>query len=229
METISKDLISLLQFLLPGFISAWVFYALTSYPKPSQFERVIEALIFTVIIQAMVHVIRALLAGRFYAVSVRSDTSQLIWSIPCAILFGLVFSYFANNDMLHALFRKLGVTRETSFPSEWFGAFLKNTTYVVLHLDDERRLYGWPLEWPSEPGSGHFLITDASWLTEEGEEILITGVENLLVDVRHVKWVEFMKKTWEEKHGQESIESPAAPTDSPDGGRTECESAFIQS
>jgi len=202
METISKDLISLLQYLLPGFISAWVFYSFTSYPKPSQFERVVQALIFTVIIQVMIFVVKALLilAGRFYVLAVWNEASQLIWSILCATLLGLVFSYFANNDTFHAIFRKLGVTRETSYPSEWFGVFLKNVTYVVLHLEDERRLYGWPIEWPSEPRNGHFLIAQASWLNDAGLEIPITGVKHMLVDARDVEWVEFMEKTWEENH-----------------------------
>lgn len=202
METISKDLISLFQFLLPGFISAWVFYAFTSYPKPSQFERVVQALIFTVIIQAMIYVIKAPLVwiGRYHPLGAWNEASHLIWSICCAIAFGFTFSYFANNDKFHALVRKLGITKETSYASEWFGAFLKNVTYVVLHLEDERRLYGWPIEWPSEPGNGHFLITEASWLDKYGNEIPITGVENVLVDAKQVKWVEFMKKTWEENH-----------------------------
>jgi hypothetical protein len=202
METISKDLISLLQYLLPGFISAWVFYAFTSYPKPSQFERVVQALIFTVIIQAMIYFVKALLfrVGHVYIFGVWNDVPQLIWSILCAIFLGLLFSYFANNDKFHAVFRKIGVTKETAYASEWFGAFLKNVTYIVLHLEDERRLYGWPTEWPSEPRNGHFLITDASWLDDKGKEIPIIGVENVLIDVRQVKWVEFMKKTWEEKH-----------------------------
>jgi hypothetical protein len=212
MENVSKDLVSLLQYLLPGFITAWVFYAFTSYPKPSQFERVVQALIFTVIIQATIFVIKAilLLAGHFYIAGVWTEVSRLIWSILCAFVFGLVICYFANNDRLHAMFRKLKITQETSYASEWFGAFLKNVTYVVLHLKDERRLYGWPIEWPSEPSNGHFLITDASWLGDKGEEIEITGVENMLIDAKDVKWVEFMKKTWEEKHEKRIESTPSA-------------------
>jgi len=195
METISKDLISFFQFLLPGFISAWVFYAFTSYPRPSQFERVVQALIFTVLIKAMVYMVEALLifAGRFYVLGIWSEASQLIWSILCALLLGLTVSYFANNDRFHALFRTLGVTRQTSYASEWFGVFLNNVTYIVLYLQDERRLYGWPLEWPSDPGNGHFLISEASWLGENDQEIPLAGVQGVLMDVRQVKWVEFMR------------------------------------
>ena len=191
----------MLQYLLPGFISAWVFYAFTSYPKPSQFERVVQALIFTVFIQAIIYLIKGLLIyfSRFISFGSWTEGSQLIWSVCCAALLGLFISYFANNDKFHAVFRRMGITRETSYASEWFSAFLKNVTYVVLHFEDERRLYGWPLEWPSEPNKGHFLITDASWLDPEGKEVPTTGIEVMLVDARQVKWVEFMKKTWEEK------------------------------
>lgn len=119
-----------------------------------------------------------------------------------AILFGFAYSYFSNNDKIHKYFRKRGITRETSFPSEWFGAFLNNVTFVVLHFKDERRLYGWPIEWPSEPTKGHFLIADPSWIDGRKihglNELRITGVKNILVDVNDVKWVEFLEKTWEE-------------------------------
>ena len=206
MENIAKDLITALQYLLPGFISAWIFYALTSYPKPSQFERIVQALIFTMFIQAFVFIIRRALfsAGHFYPVSLWDGSSELIWSIICAILFGFVFSYFANTDKFHKILRKIGITRETSYSSEWFAAFLKGVTYIVLHLQDERRLYGWPLEWPSEPGNGHFLLTDASWLDGD-KEMPITGVDNILIDAKEVKWVEFMKRTWEDNNEQKRI------------------------
>ena len=37
MDNLSTELIAALHFLLLGFISAWIFHALTSYPKQSQF------------------------------------------------------------------------------------------------------------------------------------------------------------------------------------------------
>ncbi|WP_425032221.1 hypothetical protein [Pelagibius sp.] len=54
MDSINEDIVGLLQYLLPGFLAAWVFYGLTAHQKPSQFERVIQALIFTLIVQAIV-------------------------------------------------------------------------------------------------------------------------------------------------------------------------------
>jgi ABC-type multidrug transport system fused ATPase/permease subunit len=197
---LSKDIILLLQYLLPGFIAAWVFYSFTSYPKPSQFERVVEALIFTIIIQAVLFLLKVILifAGHLYTFGVWNEVSQIVWSVCFAILMGLVLSYFSNNDKLHKFFRSIRITQQTSYASEWFHAFKENVTYVVLHFEDGRRIYGWPLEWPDKPNSGHFLITDASWLDAEGKEIPMAGVDKILVDAKQVRWVEFMKKTWED-------------------------------
>jgi len=219
METFAKDFVTLLQYLLPGFIAAWILYSFTSYPKPSQFERVVQALIFTILVQGFVYLIKKSLfyIGHRWPLFVWNSHSDLIWSILVAIFLGIIFSYFANNDKFHKILRGWGITRETSYPSEWFGAFLNNVTYVVLHLEGERRLYGWPIEWPSEPEKGHFVIEQASWLNdeaknEEDRQIPLTGVSSIMVDVKEVTMVEFMEKTWEVKNGKESTKSTTAET-----------------
>lgn len=206
MDNISKDVITILQYLLPGLLAAWIFYGFTSYPKPPQFERVIEALIFTLIIQSVVFFekVAVLKVGVLWNVGNWNEHSEIICSTVSAIFLGALFSYYANNDKFHKLIRHIGISRETSYPSEWFGTFLKNVTYVVLHLKDERRIYGWPIEWPSDPDRGHILLEQASWI-KDGEEIPITGVKSVLIDVDDVRWVEFMEKTWEVQNGKEIL------------------------
>ena len=196
----------LLQYLLPGFLAAWVFYGFTSYPKPSQFERIVQALVFTLLIQSVVFIERwvALAFGRIHSFGSWTNQSESLAATVTAILMGAAFSFYANNDEFHRFVRKFRITRETSFPSEWFGAFTKNVTYVVLHFEDERRLYGWPIEWPSEPNAGHFVLAQPSWIVD-GEDAPITGVESVIVNVKDVKWVEFMEPVWEAKNGKEKL------------------------
>lgn len=196
------DLIPLLLFLLPGFVTAAIFYNLTSYPKLSQFERVIQALIFTLFIKAAVIITGylSIKAGKFGSIEEwNKDALSFISSIAIAVILGLVLSYLANNDTIHKRLRCIGITKETSFPSEWFSSFLK-PTFVILHFNDGSRLYGWPAEWPSEPTKGHFSIADPSWINKEGKEERITGVSNILIDVEDIKWVEFLE---EPKEGQD--------------------------
>jgi hypothetical protein len=199
MDAIGSQAIQILQYLLPGLLAAWIFYGLTPYDVPSQFERVIHALILTLVVQTLVFLEKWLLdaLGRPWTLSVSDEPSRLIASVLAAVIVGLSFSFCANRDTFHGLARTLGITRETSYPSEWFGAFCGNVTFIVLQLQDERRIYGWPRDWPSDPKEGHFVLERPSWLLADGTEELIGGVSCMLVNVAEVKWVEFIEKTWE--------------------------------
>ena len=151
------------------------------------------ALISTTIIQSIISLI--------YLIEIdllNDDNLELLFSTIIAILLGIISSYLMNNDIIHQIFRssKLKITRESSYPSEWYFAFARySKCYVVLHMHGERRLYGWATEWPSRPDKGHFLIEDSEWLskdTNDGEKIA-TGEENaILVPVSEVELVEFL-------------------------------------
>lgn len=204
MDGIAKDTIAILQYLLPGFLAAWVYYGLTSHPKPSQFERVIQALIFTLLIQTFVYSVKFLLfkIGDHWRIGVWDEHTNLLFSTMSALGIGVLVSYFANNDLFHAVARKIGVTMETSYPSEWFGVFRKNSKngrYVVLHLKDERRLYGWPSDWPSAPENGHFRLKDASWIVD-GKNHEMPGVRAIMINSQDVQWVEFMQNITSEEN-----------------------------
>lgn len=56
-----KDVVSLLLQLFPGFIAAWILYGFSSYPKPSQFERLAQALVFSFFVKVLLIPERAFL------------------------------------------------------------------------------------------------------------------------------------------------------------------------
>lgn len=207
----AENLIQLLQYLLPGFLSAWVFYGFTSFERPSQFERVVQALILTLFVQSIVYLYKTIIffLSRWISLGVWSDDVELISSVIIAAVLGFVFAFFANSDKFHAFIRWAKISKETSYPTEWFGEFSKQVTYVVLHLDGERRLYGWPKEWPSSPNKGHFSLMQPSWLDKD-KEIPLLEVESILVPADQVCFVEFMKKNWEQDNDQEIVESTSS-------------------
>lgn len=180
--------------LLPGFVTAWIFYGLTAHPRPSQFERTIQALIFTVFTKILVNGIRAVLLAACPCVSFGawSANVELAWNIVAAVFIGLIFTWFANNNKLHTwLLRR--ITTRTSYPSEWFSAFSQLKRYVYLHLTSGRRLYGWPEEWPDEPGKGHFRLAQAEWILDDNERVALDATESVLVPASDVELVEFEK------------------------------------
>lgn len=201
----SADLFELIKYLLPGLLAAWIFYGLCAHQKPEQFERVIQALIFTVIVQALVAV--QTLIQKAFLDSAFETNPEIDGIFPAlyATIIGIAFAWGANRDFPHRLLRKFRLTEQTSYPSEWFGVFSSYKTYIVLHLLDERRLYGWPKEWPQSPDRGHFFITQPSWLLDGPREagnladvseqyLGDDGVEGILVCAKDVRWVEIMQK-----------------------------------
>ena len=181
----SSEIVGVINALLPGFLTTWVYYALTAHPKKGSFERVIEALIFTGIVQVIVLLIQKTLfiLGKVYTLCSWTSQSSFVLSIVIAVLLGIVFSLFANKDWFHKFLRESkwfkcigGVTSRTSFPSEWFNAFNKSKRYITLHLVGDRRLYGWPCEWPDHPDSGHFVIMEPEWLLDDNRRIPVHRV-----------------------------------------------------
>lgn len=196
MPELTKDVVSLLQYLLPGFLVAWVFYGLTSHQKPSQFERIVQALIFTLAVRVFVFVERIVLEylGQWKALRPWDSDADLACSLISAIILGVIFALATNNDRFHGILRDNGLSRRSAHPSEWCGTLSEHARYVVLNLKDDRRLYGWPKVWPSDPEKGHFFITVPSWIDAEGKEHALESIEGLLVNVADVKWVEFINE-----------------------------------
>ena len=191
MSWASSEAVTVLAFLLPGFVAVAIFQSFTSHPKPSDFERVVQALIFTIVVQATVQGI--LWVGRLLGRdSLWPSAAEIVVTVGIAILVAFLTVAVMNNDILHGFFRWLRFTKETSFASEWYSSFHRHPDcYVVLHLQGERRVFGWPAEWPSRPDQGHFRIQEAEWLVGR-HRIPVEGVEAMVVPARMVEVVEFI-------------------------------------
>ncbi len=189
----TNEIVDVLTFLLPGFIAAAIFYSLTSHPKPGAFDRVILALIFTLIGQMTTEYSLLIL------IDIQENARTIeIWepglSVLIAIILGLCSSCLSNSDVLHRFLRRLRMTRETSYPSEWYSTFARHgdRCYIVLHLQGERRLYGYAEEWPSDPTDGHFRMAEAEWLDEENKGTPLENVSAVLVPAAEVGIIEFL-------------------------------------
>jgi hypothetical protein len=203
MPELAKESIALFAYLLPGFLAAWVLYGFTSDPKPSQFERVIQALIFTFLVHATLPFVQFFLeytGQKLFVVRPWDKVAEELTKVFIAFALGSILAFYTNNDAIHEWLRAKGLTTRTSFPSEWFGVFSRTVTFVVLHLNDDRRLFGWPKEWPNESDKGHFYIMDPSWILEDGTQLDLPGVEGILVATKDVKWVEFISQAKEQKN-----------------------------
>ena len=192
MSWATSEVVTVLAFLLPGLVSVIVFYALTSHPKPSELERIVQALAFTIASQVISSV-----AVHIFDFDQTADEwpefSVVVLPFCISVILALIAATATNHDFPHSLLRKIGITRETSYSSEWYGAFAENEgQYVVLHLKNGNRLLGWPEEWPGKPNQGHFRMSDCEWLVEADKEPH-PKMWVLLVPAQDVNMVEFIK------------------------------------
>ncbi|NID16263.1 DUF6338 family protein [Luteibacter yeojuensis] len=192
MGELGSDVVSILTNLMPGFVFAWIFYALTTHRKPNQFDQVVYALIATAVLHAVVVIESVILIwiGKWQALGPWTMDSELIASFATAIVAGLATSQLARRDAIFRMLRRMGLTTRNHNTSEWCTVFEQSDLNVVLHLKGERRIYGWPLHWPSDHKQGHFYLADAEWLDDENNRYPLSGVEGILINAEDVEMVE---------------------------------------
>ncbi|HEY7089543.1 MAG TPA: DUF6338 family protein [Tepidisphaeraceae bacterium] len=189
---ISAEAIDGLWRLLPGLLAAWVFHGLTPHEaKKEWWQRIVQALIFTVLIQAAMPIARSLAfaIGKLHSFGPWTHDTAVTWSCLLALVFGCLAAWCANSDKFHALLRRLKLTREISYPSNWCAAFSEYEWYVVLHLKGGQRLYGWPVVWPNRHDCDHFIISQPAWLLEDGEPVPMPQLRQVVVPAEDVTMV----------------------------------------
>jgi hypothetical protein len=207
-----KDLIPILVFLLPGFVSTGIVSLLVVRRPVEPFARVVEAVIFTTINLIVFAVLKRLLAHiPFLAIHSKSffTAGNLALMGFCAVLVGLAWSYEANNQRLFAFLQRLRITIKTTRPSIWIDVFSENDTYVVAHLQDGRRVYGWPSLYSDDPVDRAIYLTEATWLDEGGRSINDPPIGILLDKESGIAFIEFVSET-EPANGNAVEATPAA-------------------
>jgi hypothetical protein len=132
----------------------------------------------------------------------------------CAVLVGLGWYYEANNQRLFGLLQRLRITIKTTRPSIWIDVFSENDDYVVAHLQDGRRVYGWPSLYSDDPVDRAIYLTEATWLDEDGRSINDPPI-GILLDKE--SGIEFVSEK-EPADGNAAEETPAGVNPAPDPG-----------
>lgn len=193
MLDLSQELIPLIQTLIPGFLMTMTFYWFAEVPKPNQFERTLQALVGTAVIQTLIHGTEQLAYG------IGSYKSFGVWSVATANLLGIMIggisgvalAFCCNKDLIYSAARKLRITTKASTNDNTDTYQKLGILPVVLHFKDERRLMGYVEKFPSSSQNSSFLITEPDWLV--GDEILpCKGTYAMLINSSDVQWVEFL-------------------------------------
>ena len=104
MSWATSEVVTVLAFLLPGLVSVIVFYALTSHPKPSELERIVQALAFTIASQVISSV-----AVHIFDFDQTADEwpefSVVVLPFCISVILALIAATATNHDFPHSLLR----------------------------------------------------------------------------------------------------------------------------
>ncbi|SRR6266478_940983 len=186
MPDIRFEVLTALIVLLPGFLAARLEQRLTVNPKQNEFDKIIEALlysffiylIYTAIFRSLPVSVKAEKAGETIHYSIEASPLRLALLPLIAVVLSVLVSFLANHDFFGRLFRGLRVTRRTWRASTWDDVFHDFSGVVQVELSDGRSVMGWLKFCSDRPEDRSLFLERAAWVNAEGglEEIQGPGI-----------------------------------------------------
>jgi hypothetical protein len=175
------EALGVLLILLPGFACAYIVQFLAVRRKQSELDKVVEALLFSLIL----YVITLPIFGHNLPVSLQSATDRpdvyqilvdyghLATLAGLAVLFALLYAANINHDWLMWIFRKMRITERTSRSTIWNDAFQEIGGFVRVGITDGRCLVGWVRDYSDDAVDPSLFLETAAWIVkeEDGNEI----------------------------------------------------------
>jgi Family of unknown function (DUF6338) len=199
-EHLSYEALAVLLVLLPGFVTAEVVRTLSARPKRTEFDKVIEALCYSLVDYASF----VALGGKFPLSVISESTGNqqhfsivlqrgpLVGLILLAIGVALTVAFGMQHDFPLGLMRKFGFTQRTFHASVWSDTFHTFGGYVQVELADGRIIIGWLRFFSDTADASSMFLEDAAWLREDGESFPIDGPGVLLTKDSGIRAVLFL-------------------------------------
>ena len=171
--SISNESIRLFFYLIPGFLSSILLGALVYRKEMTAFRFIIQSLIFTFLIYAL----PVIIVG-YAPLPLEINTDNFTISLDrksLAVIFGIsvglpvVLAFLINNDLIFSLLRWIHITYRTSRENVWLDVFASEKKYIIVHLQDGTRVFGWPARFSDTPEEGYLYLQDPSWINEDDE------------------------------------------------------------
>lgn len=176
--------------LLPGLSAAYVVQALATRRTQSDFERVVEALVFSFVIYVcytplnngkLPFHIQHDPAGKIDD-TVLWEPTQLVWLAAVTAAFALLAVAYIRLDG-NRLFRAVGLTERTTRNSIWNDILEReaiDNQPIQVELSDGRSVLGVLLYYSDVFDEGSLYLTQASWVDANGQTVPIPGPGILL-------------------------------------------------
>ena len=194
------EALGIMLILLPGFTSAYIAQYLSVRRKQSEFDKVVEALLFSVVLYLLTLPFFGNSLPAFWSASTEQPNSfviairwtQLAFLAAGSVLLGVVYAANINHDWLLRLFRWLHVTDRTARSSIWNDVFQETGGAVQVGLTGEVKVIGWLRYYSDEAEDSSLFLEQAAWIDGNGNETPIAGPGILLTKDVGIEYVLFL-------------------------------------
>ena len=195
---LTYETINLLMLLMPGLLSSSLFNLIRRKVGVSTFDKIVEAFIFTFLIYVALNltygwepIAQTIKVDDEIKYVFTGDKCLVFLTLVYSLIFPVVWGTIVHHDLHMRLFRFLKFTDRTSRDTAWDDVFIDEKRYLTVHLNDERRITGWPLYYSNNKDEGFMYLTNAAWL-DESNEYIATESHGILIARDKVDLVEFM-------------------------------------
>lgn len=194
--------IQILIFLIPGFISAKILNSLIVTKEKKEFEKIVEALIFSMII----YTIYSFISGKSpislnqieESITYSFDSMSFLWLGLFSISIPMVCGFFVTNDWHMKFARKILITRNTARSYVWFDVFYDMKKSIIINFENGRRIYGWPKYYSNNPDKPYIFLCQPAWIEYDKEKrenkFIDLNIEGILITPEQkIDSIEFLK------------------------------------
>ncbi|MET0185955.1 MAG: DUF6338 family protein [Achromobacter sp.] len=178
----------------PGAIAMVIYYQKVPWARPDKLDQAVYGIIGTGTVALIAALIESFLRWAISIFDFETPNLDLLQStlrIAAGVGLGLIWARYFDGK----LHRQLAADSKESIssgPTAWHHAFRLMGSFVILHLQDGRRLQGWPKGWPGEATKGHFLLTHTRWLDDSAHPEKVGSGYAVLMPVDKVSWIQFI-------------------------------------
>jgi len=219
---LTAQTLNLLTFFFPGLIASAVLNVARPRGSADGLQRLIEAILFTVTIAAIVPLLLSIVDLQTVLQPLTLETERLSvrpggWptfalSTVLAVLLPLPIAAILSRDRHMRLLRWLRISDRSSRESTWSQVFgEQGDRFVVVHLNDGRRLQGYPMYYSETQEEGVLYLDQPAWIVDdienENEQIAVeTDQHGVLIHRTEFQLVEFQRQSLDRKRSEATTE-----------------------
>lgn len=213
--SITSETLVVLLLLMPGFLASVVLNAVVVRQTNDRTARIIEALVFSFLIYAILTPFGWSLVSvndsngtEIFHLAVTAE--RLLYAMILAVGLALLIGYLMTQDWPMRMLRRLRITVNSARINTWLDIFLDQKGDVVITFTNGCRLFGRPKYISSDIREGLLYIKDPAWIDNDGKytDLCVRGI--LLTNKNQIDFIEFVQDPTESTRSRPKA-PPARP------------------